>query len=352
MRLPTRHTLASLAGLRATQALGLLRHLATRRAAAPLLVTLLCGIVLAPVSGSTPNGGPAPESLATPLASDAPPAIAPLPTPASVAVATAIPLAVIPATATPVPTATPRRPVVAIDPGHGGPDDDLPRYDRAGRLMPWYREGENSGVIYVAEDGSELREKDLTLRLALAAAELLESRGVAVVLTRREDVVVNRQERDYNRDGEVDLVDELLARVEVVNDSEAELLVSLHFNAHPSAKLRGTYTQFSGDRPFTKESIRLGRTVHDRIVKGLRALDPDAVDRNVEEDIQYDPTGRHLVLLGPKTGRSPLETRVPGVLIELLFLTHEEDVELLRRQDVLDALPRAIADGILDYLGR
>lgn len=278
------------------------------------------------------------------------------PTPSPVALAATPTVAPYPgATVAPVATSGPPtqpRTVVALDAGHGGPDDDLPRFDRAGRLMPWYREGYNSGVIRRYNDGTELREKDLTLRLTLAAAEILEARDVAVVLTRREDLPVNVEDRDYNDDGKVDLTDDLLARVDLVNQSRADLLVSIHVNAHPSPYLRGTYTQYTGGRAFSAESVRLALTVHDRIMRGLTELGVEPVSRGVEEDNQDDPTGRHLVLLGPKTDRAPLETTIPGALVETLFLTNPDDAELLRREDALDALAQGIAEGILEYLGR
>lgn len=244
----------------------------------------------------------------------------------------------------------PRRPVVAIDPGHGGPDDDLPRY-REGRLIPWYREGYNTGVIHVWNDGSELREKDLVLQLALAAAERLRKRDVVVALTRTEDVMVNEQNRDFNDDGKVDVADDLLARVQKVNESGADVLVSIHINGHPSSSLRGTYTQFSYGRPFTDESIRLAATVHERVVKNLRDVPVETDDRGVEDDTQHDPTGRHLILFGARTERGPIQTEVPGALIEALFLTNREDAILLERADVLDAISAGIANGILEFLG-
>jgi N-acetylmuramoyl-L-alanine amidase len=256
------------------------------------------------------------------------------------------------ATPTAVATPLPRRPVVALDPGHGGPDDDLPRADRAGRIIPWYREGDNSGAIHRANDGTELREKDLTLRIALAAAELLEARDVMVMLTRRADLPVNLEKRDYNGDGSADLADELLARVDLVNRGGADLLVSIHFNAHPSASMRGSYAAYASGRPFTDESVRLAQAVHARVLGGLAELHQRPVDRGVEDDAEHDGSGRHLVLFGPRTAHQPLETTMPGTLVEPLFLTNPDDVELLRRADVLDMLARSIAEGILDYLGR
>lgn len=254
------------------------------------------------------------------------------------------------ATSTSVATPIPRRPIVALDAGHGGPDDALPRADRGGRVIPWYREGDNSGAVYRPSDGPELREKDLTLRLALAAAGHLEARDIVVVLTRRGDVPVNGEPRDYNGDGDIGLADELLARVDVANRARADALVSIHLNAHPSPSLRGTYASYASGRPFSDRSIRLAVSVHARVLRRLRELAVTVVDRGVEDDAQDDPLGRHLVLLGPRTERAPLETEMPGALIEPLFMTSSGDAALLQRTDVLDSVALAIADGIEEYL--
>lgn len=251
---------------------------------------------------------------------------------------------------TPLATTIPRRPIVAIDPGHGGPDDDLPRADRAGRVIPWYREGDNSGAIYRWSDGNELREKDLTLRLALATADHLRERDVVVVLTRRGDVPVNLEKRDYNDDGQVNLTDELLARIDLVNRGAADLLVSIHLNANPSPAMRGISANYASGRPFSERSVQLALAIHSQVLRGLRALPVTVVDRGVEDDASDDPLGRHLLLLGPRTERAPLETAMPGALIEPLFLTNLDDAQVLQRADVLDTIARSIADGILEYL--
>jgi N-acetylmuramoyl-L-alanine amidase len=321
-----------ISGRPAPQAVRLGRGRARRRAVGPILlaVTALATMVAA-VAGLRAASG-------TTVGADEEP---------TAAVAALGPTA----TATPVATMPPRRPIVALDPGHGGPDDDEARADRTGRIVRWYREGENSGAIYLGGDAEELREKDLTLRIALLVADRLEARDVGVALTRRGDVPVNLERRDLNRDGTVDLTDELLARVDLANRSGADLLVSIHFNAHPSTSFRGTYTAYVGERPFGEQSERLAVATHRRILRALAELAIPTLDRGIEDDVGDAVAGRHLLLLGPATARAPLETTMPGILAEPMFLTNPEEAQALRRADVQDAIAAALADGILEFLG-
>ncbi|MFR1832126.1 MAG: N-acetylmuramoyl-L-alanine amidase family protein, partial [Lachnospiraceae bacterium] len=79
---------------------------------------------------------------------------------------------------------------VILDPGHGGVEP---------------------GAIY-----EERKEKDDTLRLALAVGRILERNGVNVLLTRVRDVYDSPYEK-----------------AEIANRSGADLFVSLHRNAMP-----------------------------------------------------------------------------------------------------------------------
>jgi len=109
-----------------------------------------------------------------------------------------IPETVEPLPTAPVPSSTPtplpplrpqQRPIVVIDPGHGGPDP--------GAI--------GIGGIY---------EKEIVLDISLQAARLLENQGIQVVLTRQADVDLGLQ-----------------PRVEIANRARADLFVSIHANA-------------------------------------------------------------------------------------------------------------------------
>ncbi|MBR2540609.1 MAG: N-acetylmuramoyl-L-alanine amidase [Mogibacterium sp.] len=85
------------------------------------------------------------------------------------------------------PAAEPSRGVVFIDPGHGGEDP-----------------GSDNGARY---------EKDDTLKLALAVRDQLEKANFTVVMSRTEDVAVERA-----------------ARGQMANENGAKLMVSIHRN--------------------------------------------------------------------------------------------------------------------------
>ena len=94
-----------------------------------------------------------------------------------------------------------RRPLVVLDPGHGGT---------------------NAGAPTVHAD---VYEKQLTLAMALDLAERLRERGVDVVLTRDRDVYLT-----------------LRQRVARANELGADLFLSLHVNATESHASRGFET--------------------------------------------------------------------------------------------------------------
>ena len=110
------------------------------------------------------------------------------------------------------PTLTTARPfTVALDPGHGGDD--------------WGAGHFNSN------DQPDLLEKDLTLQLSTATATLLRQSGFKVVITRNGDASANNLTTDLNGDGKINELDDLQARLNLANNSKADLLLSLHINS-------------------------------------------------------------------------------------------------------------------------
>jgi N-acetylmuramoyl-L-alanine amidase len=111
----------------------------------------------------------------------------------------------------------PRRPLIVIDPGHGGHDPGA-RNDRSGAL-----------------------EKDLTLALALAVRDELLKRGrVRVALTREDDRFLALEER-YG----------------IARDMDAALFVSVHADASDEAKAHGATVYTLSDTASDREASRL-----------------------------------------------------------------------------------------------
>jgi len=203
-----------------------------------------------------------------------------------------------PSTITPVPTgnpptarnlpAVPRgRFRVVLDPGHGGPDP---------------------GAVGI--DG--LRETDIVLDVALQVAQLLQNRGVQVLLTRTSEVDVD-----------------LPPRVALANRSGADLFVSLHANALSMDRpdVNGVETfYFQGGR-----SYELALSIQ----RQLMAVSPGTPDRGARP-------GRFFVIR---------RTVMPSVLTEMGFVTGEIDAPRLADARFRQSLAAAVAKGILDILG-
>jgi N-acetylmuramoyl-L-alanine amidase len=202
-------------------------------------------------------------------------------------------------TITPVPTgrmpsarnlpAVPRgRYRVVIDPGHGGPDP---------------------GAVGIGG----LRETDVVLDVGLQLAQLLQNRGVQVLLTRTSEVDVD-----------------LPPRVSLANRSGANLFVSLHANAlsmdRPDVNGIETF-YYQGGRAY---ELALS------IQQQLMAVSPGTPDRGARP-------GRFFVIR---------RTVMPSVLTEMGFVTGDIDAPRLADARYRQQLAAALAAGILSYLGQ
>lgn len=172
------------------------------------------------------------------------------------------------------PRAVPR-PVVVLDPGHGGVDGGTHWQER-------------------------VLEKDLTLQLARRMEALLTASGYRVVLTRTGDYALapGWDDASVRRD--------LEERLRITREAGAVVLVSLHINAASDRSMRGPIV-------FYQDGDEAGRRLAGHIQAALNAVFP-AGARN--EALPAD------FFLLAKAGR-------PSVLIEFAFLTNARDRELL-----------------------
>jgi len=298
-----------------------------------LALSLLCGCVEGPVAPWPPSRQPTEID---------PGILLPSPFPSARPSSNSSPT---PGATPPIPTAagigmpTPKGPLVAIDPGHGGEDLGACHVDTRGRLL--------------------VTESELNLAIALLLRDELEARGIRVLLTRTGDYALNADEVDVNADGVVDYRDELQARVDLVNEQGAELLLSIHQNAYerspgvPARDVGGTITYYCAARPFAEENLRFARTVHRAVVDALAEVGYKTQDRGVrsDEELSASNPAEHLILLGPESPRIARPSQMVGVLSEALFVSHDEEVRLLMNPDVQARLARAYADAIVEYLG-
>lgn len=237
------------------------------------------------------------------------------------------------------------RPRVVLDPGHGG--DELGAHE--------------FGLV----------ERDLNLDMAKRVGALLTQAGIDVIYTRT-DGGRAYGERPGLTEYSATFAD-LEERIDIANEAKADLFVSIHsnaFRADPGA--RGIEVYYNPDRPFAGRSQELAEAIRAGVVSLLEAHGYQAPPSRIQEDTAIaDAAGRttpYLVLggereltreemderggdwealgYGKRASVQTRATRMPGVLLELLYLSNEADVALLRDDSARHYMAQGIAEGI------
>ncbi|HEX5414372.1 MAG TPA: N-acetylmuramoyl-L-alanine amidase [Chloroflexota bacterium] len=217
------------------------------------------------------------------------------------------------------------KPLIVIDPGHGG---------------------QEIGTSHVFPDGTTLTEKDLNLTVATKVTALLRAAGFTVIQTRTTDSWVDAKMVDVTGDKKVDLADDLQMRVDIANNAHATLFLSIHLNGNVDPSLRGTTAYYDADRPFANRSQYFATLLNQETVAHLKAVGYNPLNRGVRTDSTAVGEGEHFYLLGPDATRP---SQMPGALVEGLFLTNDQDAIELRNPKAVDALAQAYAKAIQDY---
>ena len=280
----------------------------------------------------------------------------PAPTPTSeVAQATQAVTAIAADNVTSVPTNEPAETVdsdflVCIDPGHGGWDRGRERTDMDAFGPPWVDESE------------------LTLSLAYFLRDELEQRGIAVVMTRETGGAVNWANEDVDGDGRVldtteqgqvaGLRDELQARISICNDAGADIMVSVHLNGADDPAIGGYQIYYNSHRDFAAENNDLAAFLYREMTIAFSDLGYAANERGTTDDINLSAqthefgSEQFLIMIGPEVVKPEytiVPTRMPGVIIETLFITHTDDANFIMNPANQQRLAVAWADGIENY---
>lgn len=208
--------------------------------------------------------------------------------------------------------------IIVIDPGHGGSDNGM----------------ENSRL--------EMKEKIYTLDVAQRLQKILATMGCKVLLTRNDDrELAPDRPTDWRR------------RAEIANRANADLLVSIHFNALENDTRTGGTEIYT----FTPQFQR-----------STRSWSPGQADDTERDPVpvnRFDPWSALLghtikrALLGElKTfdrGQKTMHSGVlrglscPGVLVESVFLSNDTEAKLVKTPAYRQRIAQAIADGIRSY---
>lgn len=267
-----------------------------------------------------------------------------------------------------VPTPEPTAPLVAnnervvcIDPGHGGWDTGWNRSDQ----------------IKEPYDPPFVTEAELNLGVSFMLKEELEANGVTVVMTRVSGGAVNAFEEDVNGDGmrrrdfqdpaqaeQAGDRDELQARINICNDAQADVMISVHHNGSDDRSIPGYEIYYTGApyRPFGDLNKELATLVYRELDTAMRNSDyGGGKGRGARPDTELDAvqhdfgTEEHLIMTGPAVTNADYTitpTNMPGIIVEGAFLSNDDDSRFVIQPDNQRLMAAAYARGILNYFER
>jgi N-acetylmuramoyl-L-alanine amidase len=193
-------------------------------------------------------------------------------------------------------------------------------------------------------------EKDLALAEALKLARLLRSRGYSVVMTRDNDSFIP-----------------LRQRVAIARGNRADLFIALHADSNPDPAITGTSIYTLNDGRSDREATALARRENQSdIIAGVDLSgDNNPVAPILINLAQRDTRNRSsefatnaLRSIGQVTdllARSPHRSAslavlvapdVPGVLIELGYLSNKDDAAQMNSDSWRSRVAQAIADAV------
>jgi len=222
-----------------------------------------------------------------------------------------------------------RRPLVMIDPGHGGRDPGT-------------------------EAASVVAEKDVALNIADALAGALQLRGIDAQLTRSDDHFRTLSER-----------------TRLANSVNADLFISIHLNSNPDTNMTGIETYYLNNSS-ARATIRLARMENSvaggygtpgnsnlnyiltDLRQGYKANESASLARMIEARsaaAAAEVSGLRVNALGAKQGPFYVlvGAEMPSVLVECGFLSNPAEARLLTMPRYQQALADGIAAAVVQY---
>lgn len=203
--------------------------------------------------------------------------------------------------------AAPNGKTVILDAGHGGADP---------------------GALGIGS----YQEKVVTLNFTLATKTALEAQGYKVVLTRGTDTSCNVPYTTSSAD--------LICRVNLVKNytSPNSIFISIHANWAYATSARGTETYYNANsdydgrmNAYPAKSKLLSDTVQKHIVPAFGSLNRSSKDSSYYV-LRYNT--------------------VPAILIELGFLSNEDDLAKMKSTSVQSSVAKAIVTGVNEYFSK
>lgn len=180
---------------------------------------------------------------------------------------------------------------IVIDPGHGLEDP-----------------GTSYGNIY---------EKDINLSISLLLEKELGSLGAKVLLTRDGDYDLSTPDARFRKKSDFD------NRIKLINESDANLYLSIHLNYLSDFSYSGPQVFYNNDNKKLAEAIQESMNDYTKGSREIKKIPSDTYMYN--------------------------KIKVPGVLIECGFLSNARERKLLQTEDYQKKIAKSITLGVLEY---
>lgn len=211
----------------------------------------------------------------------------------------------------PTETAGPQNWAIIIDPGHGGVDD--------------------TGC----QASTGLLEKDVVLALAKQIQRLNKPREMQVYLTRQTDTKKTHFER-----------------IQVANRNQGRLFLSLHCNASFSPHEKGIKIYLNNPKGQLRFPSTTGQAPSGQRLKILAQANFLKQSRDFASDLQTELN--FLTEIPVTITELPLialsEIYMPGVVLELGYLSNAEDLEQLSNPEYITSVAKAVTRAIQRYI--
>lgn len=185
---------------------------------------------------------------------------------------------------------------IVIDVGHGGADP---------------------GKVGINDE----LEKDINLKIAVLLKQFLQTEGIEVVMTREDDRGL------YDEDASNKKVQDMKRRLEIIEESNPVLVVSIHQNSYHEEGVKGAQV-------FYYSTSDKSRQLADILQLQLKKLDPEN---------RREAKGNDSYFLLKKTAK-------PIVIVECGFLSNREEAEKLSSPLYQERMAFNIYMGIMQYL--
>lgn len=201
----------------------------------------------------------------------------------------------LPANATPI-----TNKVIVIDAGHGLPDSGASSFDGT-------------------------TEQAINLQIALKLQKIIEQSGAKVILTRSDENGIYSTDSSSIRNKKVS---DIKNRVNISNNSNADIVVSIHLN-----KFSGS-SEYKGWQTFYQKSKENSKILANKI--------QDNLNKNIEEN-----NNRKVMPISNVYIMDNIN--IPTVIVECGFLSNIDETQKLKKDDYQNKLVWGIYLGIQDY---